>query len=104
MKAGELDRRITLETYTTTKNSYGEEEKTWSTLATVWAKIDYSGGTEDFEADKNTAIGRVRFSIRHRTDVTEQTRILYESEYYDILAINEIGRREGLELITEVRK
>jgi head-tail adaptor len=36
--------------------------------------------------------------MRWRKDVNETMRINFENEYYDILLIQEIGRRRGLKL------
>ena len=104
MKAGELDRYITIQYPSTTKNDYGEgDADTWTALANVWAKIEYMGGSEGTEAAKVTAVNKIVFTIRHRTDIEVNYRVSYGSKYYYIQYIEEINRREGLRLITEVR-
>ena len=37
MNAGQLDRRVTLENYTTTRDAWNNPTKTWATLDQVWA-------------------------------------------------------------------
>ena len=43
MQIGELDRRITIETFSTDPDGYGEAIKTWSVLINVWANINWKG-------------------------------------------------------------
>lgn len=40
MNTGKLDRRVVVETYTTEKDQWGEELKTWSTDSTRWAAFE----------------------------------------------------------------
>ena len=106
MQIGHLDRRITLQTYSTSANSYGELIESYSDYRTVWAKVDFTGGSQSDEFDRITAISKVKFFIRNLdlADLTEKTRISYDSKLYYIQAINEIeGRDSFLEIITEQR-
>ena len=43
------------------------------------------------------------WTIRHRTDVTAAMRVKYGNDFYYITGIRELGRREGLVLLTELR-
>lgn len=103
MDAGRLDRRITIQTFTESNNTFREPIKTWVTLATVWAQLVPQRGTERYAIREGQAVDAralVIWRIRHRTDVTTLMRISYGGELYDIQDIREIGRREGLELAT----
>jgi SPP1 family predicted phage head-tail adaptor len=97
MQLGDLDRRIVIEQYTTTTDAYGQRVESWTTFATVWAKIMYEGGGEDFEAEQKTANRIVKFLIRYAS-VTEKMRVSYASAYYDIENIEEVGRKNYLVL------
>jgi len=106
MQIGHLDRRVTLQNYSTTRNVYGELIESYSTYREVWAKVDFTGGSQSDEFDRITAISKVKFFIRNLdlADLTEKTRISYDSKLYYIQAINEIeGRESFLEIITEQR-
>ena len=106
MQIGHLDRRVTLQNYSTTRNVYGELIESYSDYRTVWAKVDFTGGSQSDEFDRITAISKVKFFIRNLdlADLTEKTRISYDSKLYYIQAINEIeGRESFLEIITEQR-
>lgn len=104
MRAGDLDRRITIEQATAGTDDYGAPTQTWATLAQVWAQVKPVRGQEYFAAQQVNARVDTVFKIRHRTDITTAMRISYGSEYYDIQSVLEIGRREGLELMAIVRQ
>ena len=99
LRAGNLDRRITIENLTSTVDSHGGETQTWSTLAAVWAEVIPLSGDEAIIAAQSIPGARIKFRIRWRSDVTETARVIYEGRNYDIAYIAEIGRREGLELL-----
>lgn len=96
--AGALDRRITLQERTDTRDAAGEPIPAWTTLDTVWAALIPLTGREQFEAQQVNAQRPAKFQIRYRDDVTETMRISWDGEVWDINGISQIGRREGLEL------
>jgi SPP1 family predicted phage head-tail adaptor len=98
---GDLDRRITLQSYTETANAFGEKVPTWSTLATVWAGVMFKDGGERLITQKETVTADVIFTIRYRSTVSEKTRIVWDSVNYDILHIAEVDRKRYLELAAQ---
>lgn len=103
MKAGRLDRLVTIQTFTTTKNSMGEETKTWSDFAEVYARKRDISSREFFEAGARQAEITTEFTIRYRSDVTTQMRIQLDGNTYQIVGPpQELGRREGLIIRTKV--
>lgn len=102
MNIGRLDRYITLQSVSTSVDSYGQPIESFSTLANVWAKIEYASEVEKFENEQLKAVSSINFTIRYRTDVTEQMQISYDSNTYEITGIAEIGRGEGLKLKTKL--
>lgn len=99
MQAGKLDRRIAIQTSTTTANSIGEWIPTWSTTLSLWASVDFTDSKENFEAQQLVAPNEVTFKTRYNATVTEKMRIIYAGYIYDIKHIAEINRREGLKII-----
>ncbi|MCK9497108.1 MAG: phage head closure protein [Dehalococcoidia bacterium] len=99
MRAGRLDRRITLQRFTATQDAYGEPIETWADYVTVWARVEPLRGRERFEAQREHAEVDTRFHLRYRDDLTVEDRITYEGDLYDIEAILETGRHEGLEIL-----
>ena len=104
MNAGELDRRVTLERYTTTRDSWNNPSKTWETLAVVWAMKQDRTEVERTELNQIVALNRTLFKIRHRTDVDATMRVDYDGQKYYITGVKELGRVEGLQLTTEFRE
>lgn len=100
MNIGGMDRYIAIQTPTWTQNAFGESTKAYATLANVWARIQYNKGKENFEGDKLTAVHNVIFTIRFLEGFDETAQISYNSRTYKIENIQELGRNEGLKLIT----
>ena len=113
MQIGELDRRITIETFSTDPDGYGEAIKTWSVLINVWANINWKGGNTKDIAERVTATSKVVFTIRNYgstiDSIDESMRVKYRdrgvTKYYYINVINQIDGRDGfLQLETEQKE
>jgi len=101
MRTGRLRHLITLQTFTASIDANRKPTRTYSTLAQVWADMSYTTGTESVVADQVEARNLVVFTIRYRSDVTPQMRVLYNSKYYEITAVlDREGRRRMLDLAT----
>ena len=102
---GQLDRRITLQTRSTSVNSYGESVETFTDLATVWAKVEYplTGSMESQEQKIHLVESRVEFTIRERADILYTSRIVYNGKTFDVERISEVGRGGYLKITTEYR-
>jgi len=98
MQAGTLDRRIVIQTPTRTQDGAGQPVETWTTLATVWASTDSLRGKEPFQGEQFNAQMATVFKIRWRDDVDVTARITFDGDTYNIFSVDEIGRREGLEI------
>ena len=121
MRAGRLDRLITIQRKTETYSSSGAPMDGWAVVGVTRRAASYRPlrGDERFSDPQRVADEQVEFSIRYSTDVAELSpldRIIYPAlsgdspgdvpatrHIYDILAVPEIGRREGLR-ITAVRR
>lgn len=108
MHIGRLDRIVTIESYTMASNQYSSKRiKTWTTYKSgVPASKDYrsgSGSDEMIEADQRVSVSGGIWVIRYDSGVTDKMRILYDSKYYYIVRVKEIGRGRGMELTTELR-
>lgn len=98
MRAGRLDRRVTLQLRTLVQDAQGQNVEAWSTLAEVWASKRDVTGREYFAAQATNAEGSAVFQIRYRSDVTVLNRLVCEGVTYNIRHVAELGRREGLQL------
>lgn len=101
MRAGKLDRTITVQRSANALNEYGTPVFSWSDLATLRAQIIdsraeefLSGGTA---SDKTLAV----FRVRYFAGITNADRVIHDGKTFNIREVKEIGRRKGLELRVE---
>jgi len=100
--SGRLDRQIVIESPAVAQDASGEPVETYSTFATVWArKLSIKRAAEAFKFEQRVGTKNVVWEIRHRTDLTNRMRVLFDGVYYDIVGIEEIERAKGLLLHTE---
>ena len=100
--SNKMDRLITLQTSTATRSASGQEIVTWSNLATMWAEVVPRSGREYFGANQNIAEVDAIFRIRYRDGIRPEMRIQYQQQTYNIRWVQELGRREGLELVGQI--
>lgn len=120
MRAGRLDRLITIQRKTVTSTDSGDTVETWTTLierrAAGYRPLK---GEERFAGEQTVGTEQVEFRIRYSSnvaDLSQRDRIVYPAladespedepdnrNIYDILAVNEIGRREGFLIVTQRR-
>ena len=105
MTIGELDRRVLIETLITSRNTYGELTRTYEVFRTVWAAIEWRGGSEGVDqSEKITGMTKLHIYIRNldMSNLSLQSRLTYDSKYYFPKVINQIdGRTAFLEIICE---
>lgn len=100
MQAGRLDRRVALKEKVVTKDSYGQEVITWSTITTVWGEVQPLTGREFMEGRQVEAEVSTRIRIRYLPGIEPEDRaevvIDGSTVVYDILAVLPVGmdRRE----------
>lgn len=95
-RAGDLDQRITFQSFTTTPNGMGGEVKAWANIAsvpTVWAGVVAGSGGEGFEEGRTNATATTTFTIRNRSDVSEVNRIVWRGENYNVRQVKRMGSR-----------
>lgn len=105
LSAGELDRRIVIQSNTPSTNSIGESVESWGTFATLWAKFKPRAGNETLVAGTEVAAqADAVFWIRYRSDITPQMRVTLDGGTWDIVSVQEIGRRVGTEIVGRRRQ
>ena len=88
LSIGKLRHRITIQTYTASKNSFGEEIKLWTDYARVSASIEPLSGKELFTAQQLHAETTTQIIIRYLEGMNTSMRILFGTKVYDILHIS----------------
>jgi SPP1 family predicted phage head-tail adaptor len=102
LTSGELTRRVVIQSFTDVDDGGGGSERTWSTVATVWAKIEPGTGREFLAAQQVTPELSHLLTIRYRTDVTAKCRAVYGSQVFAIHTVADVdAKHERLVLTCE---
>jgi SPP1 family predicted phage head-tail adaptor len=114
ISAGSLDRLISIERRTDTRDSHGQPIPAWSRVGRRrWARYRPMWGTEVFASEQFISRQQIEFLVRWSKDLADLgplDRVVYpaktspsNSEIYDIMGVHEEGRREGLRILTARR-
>ncbi len=117
MRAGKLDRKVTLQQRAAGQDTAGEEVDSWITVGKERRAASYRPlrGSERFQDEQLIAREQVEFKLRLSAAVNATNpryRVIYpalaagetigdvsDDRIYDVLAVHELGRREGLQLM-----
>lgn len=106
IRIGRLDRRVTIQAPTETRDAAGESIITWAEFKTVWADRRDVRGQERFRIDQRLATRTAVFRIRWFSGVTEKMRLLDtdDSTAWEITGIADDRRKGWMELTCEAIK
>lgn len=93
IQIGSLRHRITIQEFSTSKDSFGAEVKTWRDFAKVSASIKPLSGKELFNVQQLHAEATVKVVIRYIEGLNTSMRLLFKDMVYDILSISNIEER-----------
>lgn len=102
-----MDEEITIQTFTPTRDASGQQVLTWSTYATILARVKWpdAGMKETYSADQQTAFRKIVFEIRYDPDINEKMRILYRQvQICDIIGLGTLGRDRFLPITCQIRE
>lgn len=102
MRAGTLNRKITIQRRVTGVDPIGQPIDTTEDIATVWANIRHTSGLEAIKGGAETSIVKASIRIRYRADIDASMTVLHGSKVYQIKAVlpDEAGR-DYLDLVCE---
>ena len=86
----------------------GSVENTWSLMndgKPIFCDITWPSRTqkESIVAGRETSVQEVRFMVRYRPDLTKVKVIYYRGQFFDIIALAELGRDQLQTLVTTWR-
>ena len=102
MKAGDLDQRVTVERYTSTEDELGQPIQSWAPLFTCWAAVEPLVGREYLAAQAAVSEVTARVTMRYRTGITAQDRVIHDGKTYGIVSVIDV-RSQGRELVLMCR-
>jgi len=97
MRAGRLDRTITLQRLTSAPDDFGTPVETWTEVATLRAEVVQASTAEFIRAgavDETVIV----FRTRYLAGITNADRVVHAGAPFDVKETKEIGRRRGLEI------
>lgn len=103
MLAGRLDREVDILESAGSQDDTGDDRRTWSVVATIWAEKQDLAGKTFFAARQDNSEITTRFRMRWRTGLSADNRLRYDGVDYEIVSVAELGRRDGLEVMTRAR-
>jgi SPP1 family predicted phage head-tail adaptor len=87
LKAGTLNRKVTIQLPPTAEDEVGHPTGDWTTLSTVWANIRHLSGLETVKGGAEASVAKASIRIRYRADVTAAMRVVHGSTTYEIKAV-----------------
>ncbi len=108
MEPGERDRAVTIQQLVETTPASGFPTERWTTLtAAVWMRKMDAKASERIAAANIAAAFDTQWEMGYAAnmdpeliDVPKKRRLLYLGRPYEIVSASQIGRREGIELLT----
>lgn len=95
-----LNRKITIQKSTVSKNDIGTVEDTWEDYKYAWANVYVRGGDTSYLNGQELPYTTTEFTIRYDEAMNYNYRIKFKNDYYKILHVEEMGRKEGLKIRT----
>lgn len=91
--AGEMRHRITIQQRSLASDGIGGSTETWSTLATVWSKIEpMSAGQVAWASSLEHRVTH-KITIRYRSDLTSDMRIQYGGRIFHVKGYRNLEER-----------
>lgn len=108
MRAGKMDRRIAVQSFTQTEDDLGTPVQSWTTAQSLWASISYGTGQERREAAQEQSSLVATFIVRSSTftqSITPQShRISFDGLFWDIeSAVPSVKRGVHISLTAKAR-
>lgn len=102
MRAGQLNRTVTIRTVTLVPDGGGGNTETPTDVTGIPARVEPLDGRELVEAMKTGMQRPHRFTLRYRTGMTGATRIIYALRTFDVKSVvDPEERHRELVILTE---
>lgn len=75
----DMRNKITIQHFTTSQDTYGQQIETWATFATVWASIEPLVGKEYFAAQQMQSENTVKIRLHYMSGIKPTMRVIYGS-------------------------
>jgi SPP1 family predicted phage head-tail adaptor len=103
MRAGDLDKYVTIQCPTLSKNSFNEDIETWVDHANVWCSIEPVSGSEKWLQQQRMSEATYKIRMRYRIGIDERMRIKYKNRYLQFLAVLNL-KEDDIELVVPAKE
>ena len=94
MSIGMLRHQVSLQKPTNTTDAGGGAAKSYTTLATLWANIKPVSGSEKYRQGQVQETATHQVTIRFRSDIGTNYRIVYDDRNFNIKHIRNVDERD----------
>lgn len=101
MRAGRIDRRITIQAPVETQSESGEIITTWGDVATVWGELVPLPGSERFATQQLVGHSLMTWKIRYSSttsQITSKYRLVIKGRVHEITDVRETRRNEEIQI------
>lgn len=99
--SGKYDRPIVIERMILEQDDFGQEIPTWVEFHRCYAHNAPLTGSERFGSDGKHAQAVTKLFLRYKSGIKTTMRVKLSCDYFRIVAVTEVGRREEIELYLE---
>ena len=102
--AGRYRHRVTIQQATKPQDSYGQPQKNWIDLTTIWASVEPLVGKEGHSSEASQILSQhtTLIKTRYKGELDTQMRILFKGEAFNITSIQNMhGRSKEFHLYCE---
>ncbi len=87
VRAGDFNRRISIQQRSTAPDSFGQASQTWTELIACWARLEPLSGRELLSAQAINAEVTHLVEIFYRPTVTAAMRVVYQGRIFNIQSV-----------------
>ena len=101
MRIGKLNKRIELQSRSSSADSFGQPSNTWTTYKKTWAEVMPLAGNKIMFSTRETSYAAQyqqdithQVRIRYNSSVTVDDRVYYDSRILEIVSVVNVGERD----------
>jgi len=102
LNIGSLNKRVTLQTQSTTQDEVGQTLTTWADSFPAWASIKHQSGISAIKSGADTSIVKCSIRIRYRAGINAGMRVKHGDTIYSIEAVLPDQNRAHVDLVCGV--
>lgn len=86
-RVGAMRERVDIYSQSQTINNAGEIATSWAIVATTWGRMEPLSANQIVLANRDDAQRIYKLTIRYRTDITTNSRVIWRSRKFDVEGI-----------------